>query len=75
LLFAVSIPGIVKRGSGSPVLSVFIALAVVIFGMVSFIANAGLIAKTSSLTHVIVLLVLVGIAGLVRSSEAGKSVA
>jgi hypothetical protein len=75
LLFVVYIPRVVRRDSGSLLLSILIALAVVIFAMVSFVANAGLIAATSSLTRGIVLVVLLGMAALVRLSEASKPVA
>ena len=70
LLFVVYIPRVVKRDSGSLLLSILIALAVAIFAIVSFTANAGLIAATSSLTRAIVLVVLLGMAALVRLSEA-----
>jgi hypothetical protein len=72
LLFVIYIPRVVKRDSGSLLLSTLIALAVAIFAMVSFTANAGLIAATSSLTRGIVLVVLLGMAALIRLSEAGK---
>ena len=75
LLFVVYIPRVVRRDSGSLVLSILIALAVVIFAVVSFAANAGLIAATSSLTQGIVLVVLLGMAALVRLSETSKPVA
>jgi hypothetical protein len=75
LLFVVYIPRVVRRDSGSLLLSTLIALAVVIFAIVSFAANAGLIAATSSLTRGIVLVVLLGMAALVRLSEASKPVA
>jgi hypothetical protein len=75
LLFVVYIPRLVRRDSGSLLLSTLIALAVVIFAIVSFTATAGLIAATSSLTRGIVLVVLLGMAALVRLSEAGKPVA
>jgi hypothetical protein len=75
LLFVVYIPRLVKRESGSLLLSILIALAVVIFAIVSFAANAGLIAATSSLTRGIVLVALLGMAVLVRLSEVGKPVA
>ena len=75
LLFVVYIPRVVRRDSGPLLLSTLIALAVVIFAIVSFSANAGLIAATSSLTRGIVLVVLLGMAALVRLSEASKPVA
>jgi hypothetical protein len=75
LLFVVYIPRVVRRDSGSLLLSTLIALAVVIFAIVSFTANEGLIAATSSLTRGIVLVVLLGMAALVRLSEASKPVA
>jgi hypothetical protein len=75
LLFVAYIPRIVKRYSGSLVLSIFIAAAIAIFAIVSFTANAGLIANTSSLTRVIVLLVLLAMAALLRLSEANGPVA
>ena len=75
LLFVVYIPRVVRRDSGSLLLSTLIALAVVIFAIVSFTATAGLIAATSSLTRGIVLVVLLGMAALVRLSEASKPVA
>jgi hypothetical protein len=75
LLFVVYIPRLVRRDSGSLLLSTLIALAVVIFAIVSFTATAGLIAATSSLTRGIVLVVLLGMAALVRLSETSKPVA
>jgi hypothetical protein len=75
LLFVVYIPRLVRRESGSLLLSTLIALAVVIFAIVSFTANVGLIAATSSLTRGIVLVVLLGMAALVRLSETSKPVA
>jgi hypothetical protein len=75
LLIVVYIPRVVRRDSGSLLLSTLIALAVVIFAMVSFAANAELIAATSSLTRGIELVVLLGMAALVRLSEASKPVA
>jgi hypothetical protein len=75
LLFVVYIPRLVRRDSGSLLLSILIALAVVIFAIVSFTATAGLIAATSSLTRIIVLVVLLGMAALVRLSETSKPVA
>ena len=75
LLFVIYIPRVVKRDSGSLLLSTLIALVVVIFAIVSFTANAGLIAATSSLTRGIVLVVLLGMAALVLLSEARKPVA
>ena len=75
LLFVVYIPRLARRDSGSLLLSALIALAVVIFAIVSFTATAGLIAATSSLTRGIVLVVLLGMAALVRLSETSKPVA
>ena len=75
LLFVVYIPRLVRRDSGSLLLSTLIALAVVIFAIVSFAATAGLIAATSSLTRGIVLVVLLGMAALVRLSETSKPAA
>jgi hypothetical protein len=75
LLFVVYIPRLVKRDSGSLLLSTLIALAVAIFAIVSFTANAGLIAGTSSLTRGVVLVVLLGMAGLIRLSAGSKPVA
>lgn len=75
LLFLLYIPGIVKRYSHSLALSVFIAAALMIFAVVSFTANAGLIANTSSLTQAIVLVVLLVMAALVRFSRSRGSVA
>jgi hypothetical protein len=75
LLFVVYIPRFVRRDSGSLLLSTLIALAIIIFAIVSFTANAELIAATSSLTRGIVLVFLLGMAALVRHSEAGKPVA
>jgi hypothetical protein len=75
LLFVAYIPRIVKQYSRSLVLSIFIAAAIVIFAVVSFTANAGLIANTSSLMHLIVLLGLLAMAVLVGLSKAPASAA
>jgi hypothetical protein len=75
LLFVIYIPRVVKRDSGSLLLSTLIALAVAIFAIVSFEANAGLIAATSWLTRGIVLVVLLGMAALIRLSESNKPIA
>jgi len=75
-LFVIYITGIVRRDSGSLILSIFIALAVLIFGVVSFTANAGLIAASSLLTQGIVLVVLLGVAAtLIALSAASKPAA
>lgn len=60
------------QGTGSLVLSIFIALAVIVFGIVSFSAYLGLIDVSSSLTHGIFVLVLLGMAGLLHLSWRAK---
>ncbi len=79
LMYVASIPRVVSKwqsqGTGALVLSAFVALAIAIFAMVSFIANAGLVAATSSLTQAIILLFLVVMAALVRASLANKPAA
>jgi hypothetical protein len=79
LLYVVSIPRFVSKrqsqGTGSLVLSIFIAVAIAIFGVVSFIANAGLVGATSSFTQAVILLFLVVMAALARASWADKPTA
>jgi hypothetical protein len=75
LLLVVNIPRIVKQYSRSLVLSIFIAAAIAIFAVVSFTANAGLIANTSSPMQLIVLLGLLAMAVLVSLSKSRASVA
>lgn len=75
LLFVAYIPQIVKRGSHSFLLSALIALAIAVFAVVSFTANAGLVAATSPLTRAIVLAVLLVIAALLGLSQASKPAA
>ena len=77
LMFVVHIPRVVRKalsqGSGQMLLTLCIAVAVIIFALVSFIAEAGLIASVSSLTQGILLLFLVVMAVLVRASWADNS--
>jgi hypothetical protein len=79
LMYLASIPRVVSRwhsrGIGALVLPILIAMAIAIFGMVSFIANAGLVAASSSLTQAIILLFLLLMAALVRASLAKKPTA
>jgi hypothetical protein len=79
LMYLVHIPRFVSnsqaRGTGQLVLSVCIAVAIAIFGVVSVVANAGLVAATSSATQAVILLALVVMAALVRVSWSDKSAA
>ena len=76
LMYVASIPRVVSRwhsqGIGALVLSLLIAVAIAIFGTVSFIANAGLVAASSPFTQAIILLFLLVMAALVRASLAKK---
>jgi len=65
----------VPEGPGSLVLSICLALVLIIFGTVSFAAYLGLVEVSSFLTRVIFLVVLLGMAGLLRLSWAGKPAA
>lgn len=53
-------------GSGSLILSVFVALALIVFATVSFAAYLGLVEVSSSLTRGIFLVILLALAGLLR---------
>jgi hypothetical protein len=64
-----------SRGSGSLVLSICVSLVLIIFGTVSFAAYLGLVEVSSLLTRVIFLVVLLGMAGLLRLAWAGKPAA
>jgi len=68
LMYIAHIPRVVSKSPGSTLLSVFIAVAIAIFAMVSFIANAGLVAATSSFMQALILLGLVVMAALVRAT-------
>jgi hypothetical protein len=76
LLLVVQLPRTVwkeqPQGVGSLLLSIFIALAVIVFAIVSFGAFLGLVAGSSSLMRGIFLLVLLGIAAVLRLSWGGK---
>ena len=63
------------QGSGSLLLSIFIALALIVFAIVSFAAYLGLVEVSSSLTRGIFLLILLGLAALLRLAWAGKPAA
>jgi len=79
LLLVVQIPRTVwkeqPQGFGSQLLSVFIALAVIVFAIVSFAAFLGLVEASSSLMRGIYLLVLLGMAAVLRLSWVGKQAA
>lgn len=76
LLLVVQIPRMVwkeqPQGIGSLLLSIFIALAVIIFATVSFAAFLGLVQASSSLMRGIYLVALLVDAGLLRLSCVGK---
>ena len=78
LLLVVQVPRTVWKEQpysfGSLLLSIFIALALIVFAMVSSAAFLGLVETSSSLTRGILLVVLLGIAALLRFSWAGKPV-
>jgi hypothetical protein len=62
-------------GSGSPVLSFFVALVLIAFFLISLGAYSGLVAVSSTLTRIVFLVVLLVMAVLLRSSSPGKSAA
>ena len=76
LLLVVQVPRTVwkeqPQGFGSRLLSIFIALALIVFAIVSFAAFFGLVEVSSSLTRGIFLVVLLGMAALLRLSWVGK---
>jgi hypothetical protein len=78
LLLVVQLPRTVwkeqPRVFGSLLLSLFIALALIVFATVSFAAFLGLVDGSSSLTRGIFLVVLLGMAALLRLSWVGKPV-
>jgi cytochrome c biogenesis factor len=77
LLLVVHVPRTVwkeqPQGFGSLLLSIFIALALVVFAIVSFAAFLGLVQASSSLMRGIYLVVLLGMAAVLRLSWMGKS--
>ena len=75
LLCIVHIPSVVRKGSGSSLLSLYVAVAVIIFASVSLAAIAGLVSTTSSFNQGILLAALVVMAILVRVSSASKPAA
>lgn len=56
------------QGPGSPLLTIFVVLLVLIFATVSLSAYIGLVAASSSLARVIFLIVLLGMGALILSS-------
>jgi cytochrome c biogenesis factor len=78
LLLVVQIPRMVWKEQphdiGSLLLSIFIALALIIFATVSFAAFLGLVQASSSLMRGIYLVVLLGMAAVLRLSWMGKPV-
>ncbi len=79
LLVVVHVPRTVWKkqphGSGSLLMSIFIALALIVFAFVSFAAYMGLVGVSSSLTRGIFLVLILGMAVLLRLSWVGKPVA
>jgi len=61
-----------RQGSGSLVLSIFVALALIVFAYVSLAAYVGLVSVSSLPTQIILLVILLVMAALMRSSW-GKS--
>jgi hypothetical protein len=78
VVLVVQVPRAVSKeqphGFGSLLLSIFIALALIVFATVSFAAFLGLVEASSSLTRGIFFVVLLGMAALLRLSWAGKPV-
>ena len=78
LLLVVQVPRTVWKEQphdfGSLLLSIFIALALIVFAIVSFAAFLGLVQASSSLMRGIYLLVLLGMAAVLRLSCVGKPV-
>jgi len=78
LLLVVQVPRTVWKEQphdfGSLLLSIFIALALIVFAIVSFAAFLGLVQASSSLMRGIYLLVLLGMAAVLRLSWVGKPV-
>jgi hypothetical protein len=64
-----------QKDSGSLALSIVIALALIVFALVSFAAYLGLVEVSSSLTRGIFLVILLGMAALLRLSWVSKPVA
>ena len=65
----------VWKGSGSMVLTSFISLAAIVFGIVSFTSYMGLVGVSSSSMQVLLLMVLLGLAGLIRAAWASEPAA
>jgi len=63
------------RGSGSLVLSICVSLVLIVFAIVSFSSYLGLVEVSSSLTRGIFLVILLGMAALLRLSWVSKPVA
>jgi hypothetical protein len=76
LLLVVQVPRTVLKeqpqGFGSLLLSIFIALALIVFATVSFAAFLGLVEGSSSLMRGIYLVVLLGMAAVLWLSWVGK---
>jgi hypothetical protein len=64
-----------EQGSGSLALSIVIALALIVFALVSFASYLSLVEVSSSLTRGILLVILLGMAALLRLSWVSKPVA
>jgi hypothetical protein len=75
LLLVVHVPRTVWKGSGSLLLTICVALAVIVFAPVSLAALSGLVGSESSLTQVILLAALLAMAALVGISLASNPVA
>ncbi len=79
LLIVVLIPRAVRKGqskdSGSLTLTVFIAVAVIVFAVVSFSAYLGLVEVSSMLTRGIFFVILLAMAALLRSAIEAKPAA
>ncbi len=78
LLLVVQVPRTVWKEQphdiGSLLLSIFSALALIVFAIVSFAAFLGLVQASSSLMRGIYLLVLLGMAAVLRLSWVGEPV-
>jgi hypothetical protein len=78
LLFIFHIPRTVNtpaQGTGSMAMAVITAIAVILFAMVSYTANQGLIESISGGYQVLVLLALIAMAAIVGATWVGKSAA
>jgi len=62
-------------GSGSPILSFFVALVLIAFVLISLGAYLGLLAVSSTLTRIIFFVVLLVMVGLLRGSSPAKPAA